>query len=101
MDVPALPPEIQSALAQWQRLRARVEEMRASLLAAERAQTIDAGRPADAAMTELAAKLATERASFDALVEQLDRRIADVLATCEALERPYVAALTDERAAEE
>jgi Xaa-Pro aminopeptidase len=74
-------------LAQCSRLRDRVLEMRASLLAAERAQTRDAGRSSDAALSELAAQLSAERASFDALARQIDERIDEARRTCEALAR--------------
>jgi Xaa-Pro aminopeptidase len=84
---PDCEPEFGEVLAQWFRLRDRVHEMRASLLAAERAQTRDAGRSPEAAVTELAAQLAAERASFDALAQQIDERIDEARRMCEALER--------------
>jgi hypothetical protein len=76
-------------LAQWFRLRERVHEMRASLMAAERAQTREAGRSPGTATTELAAQLAAERASFDALARQIDERIDEARRMCDALERAY------------
>jgi hypothetical protein len=79
--------ELGFVLAQWSRLRDRVLEMRSSLLAAERAQTRDAGPSSDVALTELATQLAAERASFDALARQIDERIEEARRACEALAR--------------
>lgn len=83
--------DLRDVLEQWFRLRERVHEMRTSLLDAERTQTRDAGRPSDAATTELAAQLAAERAAFDLLACQIDERIDEARRMCAALERQYAA----------
>lgn len=93
MTDPRVP--LRAALGEWVRLRAVTRAHATKLAAAEYALTRGARIRDDDGHRLLSSHVAAQRAEFDALVRDLDGRIAGIAGECAALDVDYRALLVD------
>lgn len=80
---------LRAAYAKWLRVRVNVRALAASLAASEYALRRDT-RGADPERATLTEQIGSQRSTIDALAAELDTRIAEVKAECDAIEASYV-----------